>query len=88
MLLSLKAQNDESGDSRLEAYVVICGNFIVDGIVASVHGVVLLIRTAYESCGEDVVVRIRAASCAPVTYSHTTGGGQELQKYLSHETLP
>jgi hypothetical protein len=31
--VSLKAKDDESGDSWLEACVVICGNFVVDVIL-------------------------------------------------------
>ena len=63
----LIAQRDESGDSCLEACVVIVRNFVVNGIVASVHIVVVLIWTAHQSSGEYVVVWIRAVECVPVT---------------------
>jgi hypothetical protein len=63
----LKAQRDESGDSWLEACGVIYGNFVVDVILATVHEVVVLIWTAYQSSGEYVEVWIRAVERVPVT---------------------
>ena len=65
--MSLITQRDESGDSRLEACVVIHGHFVVDVILAVVHVVVVLIWTAYQSTGEYVVVRFRAVKIVPIT---------------------
>jgi hypothetical protein len=47
--VSLIAENYKSGDRYLEACVVYCGNFVVDVILAIVHGIVVLIWTANQN---------------------------------------
>jgi len=66
--LILKTQLDKSGDSRLEASIVICGYSGMNVILASVHEVVVLIWTAHQSSIEYVVVWTRTVECVPVTY--------------------
>jgi len=73
MLLNLITQHYESGDSCLEACIVICGNFVVDGIVANVLVVVVPIWTAHQSSSQYVEVWIRAVERVPVTYGRRVG---------------
>ena len=70
---SLKTQLDESGESRLEACVVICGYFVLDVILATVLVVVVRIGTAHQSSSEYVVVWTRTVECVPVTYGRRVG---------------
>jgi len=65
--LILKTQPDKSGDSRLETCIVICGYFVLDVILASVHVVVVLIWTAHQGSSEYVEVWTRTVECVPVT---------------------
>ena len=46
---------------------VICGYFVLAVILASVNVAVVLIRTAHQSSGENVVVWTRTVECVPVT---------------------
>ena len=86
VLLSLKTQHYESGDSCLEACVVICSNFVLNGIVASVHVVVFLIWTSHQSSIEYVVVWIRAVECVPVTWGRC-GWARTAKLFIAWDTV-
>ena len=73
----LITQRNQSGESRLEACIVIIGHFVVDVIAAIVDVVVVLIWTAHQSSSQYVEVWIRTVERVPVTYGRRVGARTE-----------